>query len=66
MTVLVPSFYWATIAHCTLLLLMLIFPLDFIFNGTRAIMMAVFFPPTVIIGTSGELKCAALPSCWIA
>lgn len=54
--VLVPDLYWATIAHRASLLLVIIFPPDFIFNVTGAMMMAVFFPPAVIIGTSEELK----------
>lgn len=43
--VLVPIFYWATIVRCALLLLGLIFPLDFVFNVTGAMMIAVFFSP---------------------
>lgn len=54
--ILVPASYWATIAHRVLLLLTLMFPLDCIFNVTGATMMAVFFPPAVIIGTLEEPK----------
>jgi len=44
--------------HCTLFFVIarLFFPLDSIFNVTGAMMMAVFFPPAVIIGISEELK----------
>lgn len=54
--VLLPGSYWATVAHRVLLLLALNFPLDFIFNVTGAMVMAVFFPPAVIIGALEEPK----------
>lgn len=49
-------FSWATIVHPASLLLVLIFSPGFYFRVTGAMMMAVFLPPAVIIGTSGAVE----------